>query len=80
MPIPPSSSPAPAELARAKAARASFLTRITQFPAKHVSVVPYAPERLSITQDVFTPTMQETLLQAVGSIGISIVLAVSTRY
>ncbi|GLE05120.1 hypothetical protein PINS_up014108 [Pythium insidiosum] len=49
--------------------RTSFLTRLTNFQSKQVSVVPYAPERLSITQEVITPTVQAMLNKAVRLFG-----------
>lgn len=46
--------------------RVSFISRITAFPSRTISVVPYAPERLSISGEVMgmSPTMAEALRTA----------------
>ncbi|ETK80422.1 hypothetical protein F441_14160, partial [Phytophthora nicotianae CJ01A1] len=66
----PSPSPAPgarpaavprlAAVVRGVAPRKSVISRLTQF-SKPVSVVPYAPERLSITQTAMTPEMMKSI-------------------
>lgn len=46
--------------------RVSFISRITAFPSRNISVVPYAPERLSISGEAMgmSPTMAEALVLA----------------
>lgn len=50
--------------------RPSFISRITAFPSRTISVVPYAPERLSISGDVMgmSPTMAEALASAATAV------------
>ncbi|TYZ57640.1 hypothetical protein PybrP1_003392 [[Pythium] brassicae (nom. inval.)] len=44
--------------------RTSFLSKLTQFQSRAVSVVPYAPERLSISQEGLTPAMAGAIAHA----------------
>ncbi|OWZ22430.1 Voltage-gated Ion Channel [Phytophthora megakarya] len=53
-------SPRLAAVVRGVVPRKSVMSRLTQF-SKPVSVVPYAPERLSITQTAMTPEMMRNL-------------------
>lgn len=64
-PASPTGGPPPAGLPRPQSSRTSFISKLTTFQSRSVSVVPYAPERLSISQDVLTPAMTEAIMQAV---------------
>ncbi|KAH7470634.1 hypothetical protein PRIC2_001335 [Phytophthora ramorum] len=58
----PSAAPRLAAVVRGVAPRKSVMSRLTQFQiSKPVSVVPYAPERLSITQTAMTPEMMKSI-------------------
>lgn len=56
----------PTGLLRPQGSRTSFLSKLTTFQNRTMSVVPYAPERLSISQTVMTPAVTEAIIQAVG--------------
>ncbi|KAG3119949.1 hypothetical protein PI124_g1841 [Phytophthora idaei] len=58
----PSAVPRLAAVVRGVAPRKSVISRLTQF-SKPVSVVPYAPERLSITQTAMTPEMMKNIAE-----------------
>lgn len=45
--------------------RTSFLSKLAPFQPRALSVVPYAPERLSISQEGLTSAMTEAIVQAV---------------
>ncbi|KAG7390110.1 hypothetical protein PHYPSEUDO_008813 [Phytophthora pseudosyringae] len=58
----PSAVPRLAAVVRGVSPRKSVISRLTQFQiSKPVSVVPYAPERLSITQTAMTPEMMKII-------------------
>ncbi|KAL3672429.1 hypothetical protein V7S43_003111 [Phytophthora oleae] len=57
----PSAAPRLAAVVRGVAPRKSVISRLTQFSRPPVSVVPYAPERLSITQPAMTPEMMKSI-------------------
>ncbi|KAG1705231.1 hypothetical protein DVH05_004162 [Phytophthora capsici] len=57
----PTVSPRLAAVVRGVAPRKSVISRLTQFSRPPVSVVPYAPERLSITQTAMTPEMMRSI-------------------
>ncbi|KAI9997879.1 hypothetical protein PInf_002136 [Phytophthora infestans] len=58
----PSAVPRLAAVVRGVAPRKSVISRLTQF-SKPVSVVPFAPERLSITQTALTPEMMKSIAE-----------------
>ncbi|KAF1332318.1 Voltage-gated ion channel, partial [Globisporangium splendens] len=60
----PPGGPQSSGLPRPASVRASFLSKLTPFQSRTVSVVPYAPERLSISQEAMTPAMAEAIIQA----------------
>lgn len=65
-PQPTNVGPPPTELLRPQSSRLSFLSKLTTFQNRTMSVVPYAPERLSISQTTMTPAATEAIIQAVS--------------
>jgi hypothetical protein len=47
--------------------RTALLSRLNVMPTKSNTVLPFAPERLSITREMMTPAMAQALANAVSS-------------
>lgn len=69
MESPPPAMP-PAQQPQTPPTRKTIISRLTQYQPKPAgaSIVPYAPERLSISHDVLSPSMAKAFTHTVRSI------------